>query len=74
MNQIRIDAEKAYKIAAKNWHPAAGGNSEENFLKADAAYEIAKKNLVAAEMQYPTPAEIKKANYRRYMANRGLDN
>lgn len=70
----RAEAEAKYAIALRKWQIASNG-ADENAV--DAAYtelQLARKAAVELEIKYPTRSESKRAERKRNLANRGIDN
>lgn len=72
MHPIRKAAQVAYDAAVKAAR-AAEDVSEEAYLAAKAELDARRRELVALELEYPTPAEAKRAANLLRLRNRGLD-
>ena len=70
MNRKQAEREYNEALAAVR---KAEDVSERAYESAKSALAIARTNLIAAEADQPTPAEIKKANNIMRLRNRGLD-
>lgn len=69
----RTQAQCEYNAALESVRKAENGTSESEYDLAVLALELARKNLVEAEISQPTKKEsAKRANYLR-LANRGMD-
>lgn len=69
----RVKAQKAYDAAFKAWQTASNGADGLGFAVADRKLEVARADLVLAEMAHRTPSE-RAAQYRRHIqSSRGLD-
>lgn len=71
MNVTRINAMNAYRLASANLKKAEMGTDERAWMLANDAYQAATKNLVAAEMSYPTASEMRRADEKIRMHNNG---
>lgn len=70
MNRKQAEREYAKAVAAAR---AAEDISEADYESAKSALAIARTNLIAAEANSPTIAEVNKANNVMRLRNRGLD-
>lgn len=73
MNATRKLAQAKYDAALKVLRAAENGADEQVWIDADVGLSIARQELIAAEEQYPTPAETKRSNNLLRLRNRGLD-
>lgn len=73
MQATRTQAAKIYNAALAACRKAEQENNEQAWLQADATLTEARKNLVAAEIAFPTYAETAKASRILMLRNRGLD-
>lgn len=74
MNTERINAQKEYDVALKNWRKSVCDDviTLEEFKKLDSILTEKRNALVNCEILYPTIAESKKEANRVYWSNRGF--
>lgn len=72
MNAARINASRKYEMALKAERAAAMGSDLAKWEAAEAARIIARDELVAAEIQWPTKQEVARERRAIEMSNRGL--
>ena len=68
----RVQAERNYKAVLAVWNKLSNGNTEAEWLQANANLAAARNALVNAEMASPTQAEVKRAETKRWRNNIGL--
>jgi len=69
----RTQAEANYKKALNAWNAAVDTNNLAAFEAADSVLTIARRELVAMEIKYPTAKEVKRQDEKLRLRNRGLD-
>ena len=72
MHAERINASRKYEAAVKAFRSAGMGSDLAKWQAADAALTIARDELVAAEMRYPTSREIARERNEVRRANMGF--
>jgi len=72
MHAERINANRKYQAALRVWRAASMGSDLAAWQAADNAMELARNALVAAQIKWPTKAEVAHDWREAYRANRGL--
>ena len=72
MHAERINASRKYEAAINAWRAAGMGSDLAKWEAADAALTIARNELVAAEMRYPTKREVARERDAVRHANMGF--
>ena len=72
MHAERINASRKYQAALRVWRAAGMGSDLAAWEAADADMEAARNALVAAEIKWPTKAEVARERRELDRGNRGM--